>query len=100
MPGPKGWTFLTNHTHVLLCIADDPEVRLREVAARVGITERATQKIVHDLVADGYVALTKVGRRNHYRLLPGGRFRHPLEEPHEVSDLLALFQTGRATPQG
>lgn len=86
-----GWTFLTNHSHVLLCIARDPEIRLRDIAARVGITERAAQKIVHDLATDGYIEVTRVGRRNQYELLPGGRFRHPLEQPHEVDELLDLF---------
>lgn len=85
------WTFLTNHAHVLLCIARDPDVRLRDIAVRVGITERAAQKIVHDLADDDYVAVTRVGRRNRYRLLAGGRFRHPLESEREVADLLALF---------
>lgn len=86
-----GWTFLTNHAHVLLCIARDPDIRVRDIALRVGITERAAQKIVHDLADDGYVSVTRVGRRNQYRLLPGGRFRHPLEAQHEVADLLDLF---------
>jgi predicted transcriptional regulator len=87
-----GWTFLTNHSHVLLCIDRDPDVRLRDIAAQVGITERAAQKIVHDLAADGYVDVRRVGRRNHYEVLTGGRFRHPLESGHEVSDLLRLFR--------
>ena len=85
------WTFLTNHAHVLLCIADDPDIRLRDIAGRVGITERAAQKIVADLSTDGYVSVTRVGRRNQYRIIPGGRFRHPLESQHEVSELLDLF---------
>ncbi|MGA7689125.1 MAG: MarR family transcriptional regulator [Jiangellales bacterium] len=85
------WTFLTNHAHVLLCIARDPDIRLRDIAARVGITERAAQKIVHDLADLEYVEVTRVGRRNRYRLLSGGRFRHPLEAEREVADLLALF---------
>jgi predicted ArsR family transcriptional regulator len=87
-----GWTFLTNHTHVLLCIDQDPDVRLRDIAAAVGITERAAQKIVHDLAEGGYVEVTRIGRRNHYRLPSGGRFRHPLESGHEVADLLTLFR--------
>jgi DNA-binding MarR family transcriptional regulator len=86
-----GWTFLTNHAHVLLCIARDPDIRVRDIALRVGITERAAQKIVHDLADDGYVSVTRVGRRNQYRLLPGGRFRHPLEAAHEVAELLDVF---------
>jgi DNA-binding MarR family transcriptional regulator len=94
VPDQPGWTFLTNHAHVLLCIDRDPDIRLRDIALRVGITERAAQKIVHDLAAAGYVSVTRVGRRNHYRLLPGGRFRHALESHHEVADLLALFRAG------
>lgn len=85
------WTFLTNHAHVLLCIARDPDIRLRDISAHVGITERAAQKIVHDLADLEYVDVTRVGRRNRYRLLSGGRFRHPLEAEREVADLLALF---------
>jgi DNA-binding MarR family transcriptional regulator len=87
-----GWTFLTNHAHVLLCIDRDPDIRLRDIALRVGITERAAQKIVHDLASAEYVSVTRVGRRNHYRVLPGGRFRHELESNHEVTHLLALFR--------
>ena len=71
--GPAGaargaWTFLTNHASVLLCIARDPTMRLRDVASEVGITERATQSIVADLVTDGYLTRTRVGRRNHYEV--------------------------------
>lgn len=87
----SAWTFLTNHAHVLLCIAADPDIRLRDIATRVRITERAAQKIVADLASDGYVSVTRVGRRNQYRIVPGGRFRHPLESQHEVSELLDLF---------
>lgn len=85
------WTFLTNHAHVLLCVAADPDIRLRDIATRVGITERAAQKIVHDLVDGDYLAVTRRGRRNHYRVLHGGHFRHPLESRREVGDLLDLF---------
>ena len=63
---PTGWTFLTNHAHVLFCIAEDPEMRLRDVAARVGITERAVQRIVTDLEGEGYLTVSKEGRRNRY----------------------------------
>ena len=95
MSEAPGWTFLTNHAHVLLCTDRDPDIRLRDIAARVGITERAAQKIVRDLVDEGYVEVARVGRRNHYRVLTGGRFRHPLEAGHEVEAMLALFRTGR-----
>jgi predicted ArsR family transcriptional regulator len=66
MPGK--WTFLTNHSHVLICLAQDPDSRLADIASRVGITERATLAIVRDLVEEGYVARTRVGRRNQYRV--------------------------------
>jgi DNA-binding MarR family transcriptional regulator len=85
------WTFLTNHAHVLLAIARDPEARLRDVAAVVGVTERAAQAIVADLEADGYLTRERVGRRNRYTVNPAGRFRHPAEAEHRVGELLALF---------
>ncbi len=64
----KPWRFVTNHTQVLLCIARDGDVRLRDVAEKVGITERAAQRIVADLVETGFVERKKVGRRNHYSI--------------------------------
>lgn len=85
-----GWTFLTNHGHVLVCIAADPGIRGREIAARVGITERAAQAIVSDLVAEGYVQRTRVGRRNHYEINPDRPLRHPVEQPHSIGELLRL----------
>ena len=85
-----GWTFLTNHGHVLVCIATDPEVRGRDIAARVGITERAAQTIITDLVSEGYVTRTRVGRRNRYRVNPDTPLRHPCEQPHSIGELLRL----------
>jgi hypothetical protein len=85
------WTFLTNHARVLLEIARDPQVRLRDVAATAGITERAAQAIVADLEAAGYVTRTRVGRRNHYTIDPKRRFRHPAEADQHIAGLLALF---------
>jgi predicted ArsR family transcriptional regulator len=87
----REWTFLTNHAHVLLSIARDPTVRLRDVAASVGITERAAQTIVADLEAAGYLHRTRVGRRNEYTVDPSGHFRHPAEADRRIGDLLALF---------
>ena len=84
------WTFLTNHGHVLVCIATDPEVRGRDIAARVGITERAAQTIITDLVSEGYVTRTRVGRRNRYRVNPDTPLRHPCEQPHSIGELLRL----------
>ena len=89
--GVKEWTFLTNHAHVLLAIARDPTARLRDVAAGVGITERAAQAIVADLEAAGYLHRERVGRRNQYTVNPAGRFRHPAEADHSIGELLDLF---------
>lgn len=86
------WTFFTNYGHVLLCIASDPEIRLRDVADKVGITERATQRIVADLIEDGYLESRKVGRRNQYRVNGSMPLRHPIAEQTQVSVLLALVQ--------
>jgi predicted transcriptional regulator len=86
----SGWTFLTNHAHVLFCIADDPEVRLRDVAARVGITERAVQRIVTDLENEGYLAVSKEGRRNRYQVHYDRPLRHPIERHRNVAALIEL----------
>ena len=75
----SGWTFLTNHAHVFLCLARDPEIRLRDVAVRVGITERAAQRIVADLDTEGYISTERVGRRNRYVVHPELPLRHPVE---------------------
>lgn len=89
--GPeRDWTFLTNHAHVLLRLAADPDVVLRTVAQQVGITERAAQLIVADLEAAGYITRTRVGRRNHYALDPGRSLRHPLEAHCTVEVLLGI----------
>jgi hypothetical protein len=86
-----GWTFLTNHLHVLLCITRDPTIRLRDVATQVGITERATQSIVADLASAGYLERVKVGRRNQYVVNGSIPLRHPLEQHHSVSSLLEVL---------
>lgn len=85
------WTFLTNHARVLLGVARDPEIRLRDLAATANITERAAQAIIADLEAAGYITRTRVGRRNRYTIHPTGRFRHPAEADHPIADLLAVF---------
>jgi DNA-binding MarR family transcriptional regulator len=90
MSEPTGsWTFLSNHAHVLVCLARDPELRLREVADLVGITERAASSIVADLEAEGYLTRIKVGRRNTYKLHLRKPLRHPLEKTHRVGDLIS-----------
>lgn len=84
------WTFLSNHAHVLLCIARDPEARMRDVAAVVGITERAVQRIVRDLIECGYLLRQRSGRRNRYAIDPARPLRHPLEAARQVESLLSL----------
>ena len=85
------WTFLTNHAHVMNCIAEDPDSRLRDIALRVGITERGAQSIVSDLEAGGYLTRTKIGRRNRYEVHPDLPLRHPIERDHQVGELLGLL---------
>ena len=86
----SSWTFLTNHAHVLLCIARDPAIRLRDVATEVQITERAAQRIVAELVEAGYISRTREGRRNHYEVHGDLPLRHPLMQHRRVGDLLDL----------
>jgi DNA-binding MarR family transcriptional regulator len=89
--GPR-WTFLTNHSHVLLCLSKDSEARLRDVAQAVGITERAVQRIISELEEAGYLTRERDGRRNRYRVLSHLPLRHPLEAHRKVSALLALVE--------
>ncbi len=88
--GPE-WTFLSNHAHVLLCIAREPGIRLRDVAERVGITERAVQRIVADLEEGGYLSRVREGRRNHYEVHADRPLRHTVESHREVRGLLDLI---------
>lgn len=85
------WTFLTNHAHVLIHLASAPDSRIRDIAVAVGITERSVQGILHDLEEAGYVATTKVGRRNAYSIEADLRFRHPAEADHRIGELLEIF---------
>jgi DNA-binding MarR family transcriptional regulator len=84
------WTFLSNHTHVLVCLAADAEQTLRDVASKVGITERAVQRIVSELEAAGALTRERDGRRNRYRLDTTLPLRHPLEKHRSIGDVLAL----------
>jgi DNA-binding IscR family transcriptional regulator len=86
----RHWTFLSNHGHVLICLALDPDSRLRDVAASVGITERAVQKIVDDLEDAGIIIRERTGRRNTYRLNVNVPLRHPLEAHRTVGSLLSM----------
>jgi len=85
------WTFLTNHAHALVCIARDPGLRLRDVAERVGVTERAAQRIVSDLVDAGYLERQREGRRNAYRVRADRPLRHPVEHGHDIGEILAVL---------
>lgn len=91
MPSPPAlippWTFLTNHAHVLVCSAQNSEVRLAEIARLVGIGERAVHSIVQDLVDAGYVARTRSGSHNVYEVFLDRPLRHPLEASHQISDV-------------
>ena len=93
MPEPteSTWTFLTNHAHVLLAISAEPDLRLRDVAERIGITERAAQRIVAELESEGYLDVRRVGRRNVYRVHRNRPLRHPAERHHKVGELLDIL---------
>jgi predicted ArsR family transcriptional regulator len=92
--GRGSWFFLSNHGNVLLCIARDPRIRISEIADSVGIGERAAQKIVADLVADGYVVRTKEGRRNRYQVNRRAHLRHPLFADLQIAPLLDALRDG------
>lgn len=85
------WTFLTNHAHVLLSVAANPDVTLREVAEKVGITERAAHRIVSELESGGALTRSRSGRRNHYEIRADFPLRHPLEEHCSVGQLVDLI---------
>jgi len=85
------WTFLTNHAHVLFCLTKDPEIRLRDVADKVGITERAVQRIVTELETAGFITRQRNGRRNSYIVHRHHPLRHPIESHRSVNDLLNLI---------
>jgi DNA-binding IclR family transcriptional regulator len=95
----ENWTFLTNYGHVLLCIASDPQIRLRELAVRVGITERSAQRIVATLVEGGYLQQTRVGRCNHYQIQRHLHLRHPVERESQVGSLLSLIRRRQRAPK-
>jgi predicted transcriptional regulator len=90
--GPSSWSFLTNHAQVLLCIANDPAIRLREIGESVGITERAAHRIVGELVDAGYISRERRGRRNHYTVQHHLPLPDPLARGQRVGDLLAVLR--------
>ena len=91
-PKAPPWTFLTNHAHVLICIARNPDAVLRDVAKQVGITERAVQRIVTDLEESGYIQRFKEGRQNRYQLTLTKPLRHPIESNCHVSEFVNLIK--------
>jgi hypothetical protein len=98
-PAPtRSWTFLTSHARVLLCIAQDPGIRLREIGERVGITERAAHRIVGELVDAGYLSRERQGRRNRYTINSTVTLPDPVARRKNVGDLLALLTDPGATP--
>jgi DNA-binding Lrp family transcriptional regulator len=86
-----GWTFLSNHAHVMLVLAKNADARLRDIAAEVGITERAVQRIVAELLDVGAITIERVGRRNHYDVNHKLPLRHPLERDHNIGEILAAL---------
>ena len=87
----REWTFLSNHGHVLIHLSRFPDSRVRDISETVGITERSTQAILSDLEDAGYVTITRVGRRNSYKVNSGAKFRHPSEASKPISALLKIF---------
>jgi hypothetical protein len=90
-PETARWDFLTNHAHVLVCVAHDPGIRVRDIAATVGITERAAHGILSQLVEAGYLLREREGRRNHYTVVAGRPLRHPIEQQRKIGDLLEVL---------
>jgi hypothetical protein len=99
-PGTPTWSFLTNHARVLLCIANDPGIRLREIGQTVGITERAAHRIVGELAADGYISRERNGRRNHYTIQSHLPLPDPLARGRRVGDLLAILSRQASSGSG
>lgn len=87
-PAIATWTFLTNHAHVLLCLAEEPQMRLRDVASRVGITERAVQRIVRELEDAQYLQRKRIGRGNQYQLHLNSHLRHSVEGHRMIGELI------------
>jgi DNA-binding MarR family transcriptional regulator len=88
----KTWRFLSNHTQVLLCLHRDPNARFRDIAQEVGITERAAQRIVGDLIESGYVESERIGRRNRYHVNTDIAMRHPAQGGHDIGEVLKLLK--------
>lgn len=89
--GRPGWTFFTNHAHVLIALNRDPELRQRDISDIVGITQGAVQRILDDLEREGYITRERIGRRNRYHVMPASPLRHPLEADHTIDEILELL---------
>lgn len=87
----KAWTFFTNHAHILIVLSQYPGITLREVAIKVGITERAVQKIIDDLEQSGFIEREKLGRSNQYKLILNKPLRHPIEAHKSIKDIIHLI---------
>jgi hypothetical protein len=99
MPEPVSWSFLTNHAQVLVCLSEDPDIRLREIGDSVGITERAAHRIVGDLIAAGYVSRQRNGRRNRYTVRRHLPLPDPLARGQKVGDLLEVLRADATRPR-
>jgi len=95
---PPAWDFLTNHSHVLVCVANDPGIRARDIATAVGITERATHRILGELVKEGYVLRERQGRRNRYEIVADLPLPHPLVKERQVGELIAVLVGSEPSP--
>jgi DNA-binding MarR family transcriptional regulator len=93
----KAWRFVTNHAHVVACIAADPDARLRDIALSVGITERTAAQIVSDLEHDGYLTKSRIGRRNRYELHSELPLRHPQHRHHTIGELVSFLASPAQT---
>jgi predicted transcriptional regulator len=91
-PDLPSWTFLTNHAHVMVALDRDPDLRQRDLAYAVGITQGAVQRILDELVQAGFLRREKVGRRNHYEIVAKEPLRHPLEAKHNIGELLTMLR--------
>ncbi len=94
---PHEWTFLSNHACVLTLLAGEPELRIRDIAPRVGLTERTTHEILRQLAEAGFLVVTKRGRRNHYEVMADRPLRHPLHRSHRIGELIAALTDERGS---
>lgn len=95
----NNWTFLSNHSHVLLCLVENEAMRMRDIAIKVGITERAVQGIIADLSEAGYISICKKGRCNTYKINSEKQLRHPIEAKRNIQDLIQLIYTEKNSQQ-